>query len=173
MPNFKNGKIYGIDDKDGNRIYVGSTCDPLPRRKSNHKSMSRTSKMPFYRYVAENGGWDNFKIVLIEDYPCDNRSELYRREGEHIKKINPVTNCNIPGRTPKELYEATRDKILEQHRKYYEKNKERVREYYEKNKERVREYYEKNKEQKREYARQYMRRKKAEAKNTLPDVKEM
>eukprot|EP00966_Prymnesium_polylepis_P323553 7379732-Prymnesium_polylepis.1 len=94
------------------------------------------------------------KIELIEEYPCSNRMELNRREGEWIRNTKCV-NKAIAGRTAKEYYEDNQDKIKD----YREENKEQInakkKEYREKSKEKIKEasknYYAANKDKKKEY----------------------
>ena len=93
------------------------------------------------------------RIELIEDYPCNSRQELERREGELIR-IKDCINKNIAGRTAKERYEDDRDKYLEKFKKYHENNTERRREYNkayrENNKDKVKEQKRKDYENRRE-----------------------
>ena len=54
---------------------------------------------------------------MYENYPCENKEQLNKREGEIIREIGTV-NKQIAGRTYKEYYEDN----------YYEKNKEKIAE---------------------------------------------
>jgi hypothetical protein len=81
---FENGKIYKIIYlKDINKIYIGSTCTSLTRRFNIHKSDAKKHinknvyNFPKFFY---NNGYDNFKIELIENYPCNSKKELEQRE---------------------------------------------------------------------------------------------
>ncbi len=174
MPNYQNGKIYKIWSPQGeeDEIYIGSTCDGLYKRKSTHKVNNNTcsSKILFEKYT-------DVRIELIEKYPCNNKEELLKKEGEHIKN-NKCLNKLIAGRTPEEYREDNKEKIKEIDKKYREDNKEKIKqkdkeryknekdcrsqnakEYYIKNKEylkqKTKEYYENNKklilEKKKEY----------------------
>ena len=74
--------IYKICRKDGDEtnIYVGSTCD-LHHRLSCHKSDCTNEKrksynFKVYKHIRENGGWEAWKSVLIEFYPCDTTDEI-------------------------------------------------------------------------------------------------
>jgi hypothetical protein len=53
-----------------------------------------------------NLGIDKFKIELIENFPCDRKEDLERREGYYIKKLNTLAgngyNRYLPGRTKEE-----------------------------------------------------------------------
>ena len=136
MPDYNKGKIYTLRCRtDDALIYVGSTIQHLCDRLASHKRDSRTEiskKCPLYRTI--NNDWDNWYIELYEEYPCDNREQLCKREGEVIRLIGTL-NSKIEGRTNKEWYNDNKEKK----KKYYEDNKEKIskqkKEYYENNKE--------------------------------------
>ena len=83
---------------------------------------------------------NNYKIELIETYPCLTREELNAREGFHIRNTECINRC-IAGRTKQEYYKENQEKILEQKKHYHEDNqdqlKEKMKSYYEKNKKKI------------------------------------
>ena len=103
MPDYLKTKIYMIVPTctytEGD-IYIGSTCLALSARMANHrkKSNSCSSKYLFQKY-----GVENCKIVLIENFPCNNIEESTKKESEHIR-ITKCVNKVIPGRTKAEWY---------------------------------------------------------------------
>ena len=104
MPNYSNAKIYKIvpcDPLEASDVYIGSTTRPLSERMAQHRSQYQTcsSRILFKKY-----GIDNLKIELIECFPCDNKDELNKREGDHIRSVKCI-NKNIPGRTSKQYYQ--------------------------------------------------------------------
>jgi hypothetical protein len=130
--------------------YVGHTTDFI-RRKYGHKSNCNCNckikqKYKIYQTIRANGGWDNWSMIEIEKYPCNDINEAIARERYWFETLNANLNSLVPNRTQKEYYEENKEKIKE----YYEENKEKIKEYYEKNKEHIalkeKEYYEKNKE---------------------------
>ena len=147
MPDYSNGKIYKIVDNTNANIYIGSTCEPtLARRLSKHvgdykcwKNGKKNNKSSFK--IIENGDYD---IVLIENFPCDKKDELHKRERYWIETLDCI-NLNIPFREPKESdkikYEKFKDKIKARAKKWAEDNKERVKqlhsERYQSNKEQI------------------------------------
>ena len=154
MPDYQKGKIYKLWSPQGeeDEIYIGSTTDKLYKRKNQHKKKANNckSKILFEKY-------DDIRIELIEDYPCNSKAELEKKEGEYIRN-NKCINTNIPDRKMKEYYldnkeriqkyaENNKDKIAEYQKKYHEDNKEAVsekkKEYYENNKEYFHNYYNK------------------------------
>jgi len=96
MPDYQNGKVYGLE-LNGVRFYIGSSTLTLPERKKRHQSLcKRYPHLAVYRYVAEHGNWEDVQIVLIEDYPCDTNTQLCEREAYYIKLYKPVGNQRIP-----------------------------------------------------------------------------
>ena len=130
---YSEGKIYIIKFKnDPSLVYVGSTKSPLNERFSRHKSDYDVS---LYKYINEDcdGNWNDWYIELYEDYPCLNRKELDRREGEITFKFKNDSNYNcinerIAGRTYKQWCEENKEKVLEYKNKYYESNNKKLNE---------------------------------------------
>lgn len=137
MPDYQNGKIYKLWSPQGTEeeVYYGSTCNDLRFRKSQHKTSNKkcTSSILFEKY-------DDVRIELVEDYPCNNKAELNKKEGEYIRE-NKCLNRYIPCRTYKEYCEDNKEKITEQRKERYANNKEKMAEqnknYYENNKEEI------------------------------------
>jgi hypothetical protein len=169
MPDYQKGKIYKLWSPSKNIVYYGSTIETLSSRLSKHK----------YAYNAykndNNKGYcisylvleyEDYKMELVEEYPCNNKSQLCKKEGEY-QKNNECVNQKIAGRTKREWEKDNPDKVADwwknnpnkskeynktrrQKEGHKEKTKERSKEYYEKNKEyivaRQKAYYEANKE---------------------------
>jgi len=153
MEDYQNGKIYKIWSLEGDKIYIGSTIQTLAYRFSDHRLNKCSSKILFKTYKQ-------VKIDLIENFPCNSKSELERREGE-LQIINKefIVNKNIAGRSREEYYEANKDKLKEYREANKEKERERGRIYREANGEKVREgkliYRQDNKEKIKEGKRIY------------------
>jgi hypothetical protein len=126
---YKRGMIYTIRNiKDDTMIYVGSTINNLSKRFDNHKKCCKYSKSGMKLYsLIENNDWTDWYIELYEAYPCNNKKELNRREGEVIREIGTINKC-IAGRTKKEYYKMNADIIKEDKKKYYEKNADIIKE---------------------------------------------
>lgn len=163
--------IYKICCNDVNikEVYVGHTTD-LVRRRQNHKDCCKYENRKEYntykyKFIRDNGGWENWSIVPVEDFPCENVNQATIRERYWVEELKPELNKHIPSRSNQEwgkyYYEKNKDKINERHRNYNEKNKERLAEIaknkYEENKdkinERKKEYREINKERLAEIAK--------------------
>ena len=93
---YNNGKIYKIINNFNDMVYIGSTCLPLRKRIFNHKKEERTGRSPnrhLFQLVREApNGWDDFQIVLIENYSCNNKDELLRHEEQHRAQFVAVTS---------------------------------------------------------------------------------
>ena len=121
---YKRGKIYTIRCRyDDTLIYVGSTIDKLAKRFAGHKVDSKRKPLPLYNHI--NDDWKNWYIELYEYFPCDNKEQLEKREGEVIREIATI-NRNIAGRSRKDYYGEYRDEILEERKQYYKDNRDEI-----------------------------------------------
>ena len=134
MVNYQNSLVYKLECKNQQimDIYVGSTCN-FNRRKAQHKSLctnenSKAYNLPVYQFIRANGGWFNWKMILIEEVPCQNKKQLNRIEAKYIKDLRAVLNCCIPCRTDKEYREDNKELLTEKAKKYREENKEIINE---------------------------------------------
>lgn len=152
MPDYKNGKIYCIRSPNTDKVYVGSTTQSLSQRFFKHKSAFKCCrKRTGSKHLFEAG---DAYIELIENYPCDNRTELNRREGKVMRTTPNCCNSCIAGRTQKEYYNEHKEQILKNNKKYKKKHEAKFKEYKKKwdkdHPERVkaikRKYYESKKE---------------------------
>lgn len=145
MPDYSKCLIYKLCCKDPTikDIYVGSTCNKN-RRKNQHKNACNNPNDHNYNYyvyqfIRENGGFENFDLIMIEEYPCDNKLQKETRERYYIELLKPTLNKTIPTRTIQEYYQDNKEKILKMVKIYSKDNKEKIEKY-------EKEYYEKNKE---------------------------
>lgn len=135
MVNYKNGKIYAIRAPNTKEIYIGSTCEALSRRLTMHRAQlkmyldGKQNYLTSFNLLQKEG----YYIELIEEFPCDNKEQLNRREGEIIRATNDCINKVIPGRTIKEYsleyYNINKDKLKEKSKIYRENNREKILEY--------------------------------------------
>jgi hypothetical protein len=95
MPDYKNGKIYKIVCLNTLLEYIGSTCNTLTKRIINHVGkwtawkQGKANRCGSFK-ILEGG---NYKIELIEDFPCNNVEELHIRE-RHWFDLAPNPLCN-------------------------------------------------------------------------------
>ena len=123
-PRYKRGKVYCVRCRyDDDLCYVGSTIDTLPKRMSRHRKDENCS---LYQYVNKNDDeWCNWYIELYEYYPCNNKPELDKREGQITRQIGNI-NKFIAGRTSKEYYYENHEKCLNISRQYRLNNSEKI-----------------------------------------------
>ena len=142
-------KIYLIRNKNNeNLIYVGSTIQPLAVRLAGHKRTSRKERcMNFKLYIEVNDDWNNWYIELFENYPCESKEQLLKKEGEIIRLIGTL-NTKIEGRDKKEYYIDNAKNIIEKQKQYYIDNANKIVEY-------QKQHYIKNAEKLKEQAKEY------------------
>jgi hypothetical protein len=118
--------------------YVGHTTN-WDKRKASHKERcnqidGKKYHLKLYETMRENGGFDNWKMILIEDYPCTGKREAEKREQYYIdllvEKINTINSftMEINKSQPNynnELYKAHLKRHPNYHKENYQKNKEK------------------------------------------------
>jgi hypothetical protein len=88
-------------------------------------------------------------IELIENYPCNNKEELCKREGELIRQHKTdIINMVIPNRTMKEYKIDNKDKIRDYFNEYRKDNKDKINNY-------LNEYRKDNKDKINNYRNEY------------------
>jgi hypothetical protein len=158
MPDYNNGKIYTIRFHNSNEIYIGSTIQLLAVRFGEHK---RKGNSAVYKLINDRyeGNWSVCYYELYENYSCNSKEELCKKEGEVIRQFKndenyDCINCVIIGRTKseykKDYNKNNSDKIKEQSKQYRDDNPDKIKEqskqYREKNADKINEYFENNKE---------------------------
>lgn len=88
-------KITCLDPKIKD-IYVGSTTS-FRHRKSCHKIGCENPNNNHYnlyksQFIREHGGWDNWEMILVEEYPTTSLRELQKREEELRKELGATLN---------------------------------------------------------------------------------
>ena len=201
LANYENTVIYTIHCKDEtvNDTYVGHTTDIYQRyrahRSCTHNENSKSYNLQLYKTIRENGGWNNWNMLMIEDYPCKNVIEARERERYWIEFLSSSLNIVIPNRSHKEycqLYNiinrARHSACAKQYRAnnkdkikaYVENNKERINElkkdWYEEHKpailEKAKEHYEEHKDEKIAYQKQYAKEHKNDIKYYQTEYRE-
>ena len=115
--NYSKGLIYKFvcNDITIPNIYVGSSTD-FTKRKSQHKSAcnnenDKSYNLYVYQVMRENGGWSNFTMLKICDYPCENKFELELEERRYMELLKSDLNKVKPGRTKHEHYMDNKTEI--------------------------------------------------------------
>ena len=123
MSDYSKSVIYKYHRDDLPEIYIGSTYDEI-QRKIQHKSdcnneNSEGYNLKVYQFIRNNGGMNNWKFEVIEEFPCDNDLQLRIRERYHYDLMNPLLNSIRP-------YISE-----EEHREYHKNYKAKYREEHE------------------------------------------
>ena len=133
-------KLVHNEDYDNVNIYIGSTTDFI-RRKNKHKSdcncvTSKSYNQKNYQYIRGNGGWEEWNMIEVEKFPCNDKREAEAREEYWRCHFNSLLNMRRAYTTDeqkkeqlKKLYETNKENRLEQMKKSYEANKEYRLEY--------------------------------------------
>lgn len=156
MPNYANGKVYTIRSHQTPLVYVGSTTIGLQQRLAEHRSKFKNGKLTCSS--IEIIKYDDAYIELLEEFKCENRTQLNAREGHYIRQLDCV-NKRIEGRTPREWRDDNKEAIAKHKKAYREDNKEKLAErkkdYYCDNREKILEYKKQYRETHREQIKQY------------------
>jgi len=85
---YQEGKIYKIIDNTNNEIYIGSTIRSLKKRLREHIDSKDDHSNRITKRIINN---NDYNIHLIENYPCENKYDLIKREQywiDHTDCIN-------------------------------------------------------------------------------------
>ena len=132
--------------------YVGHTTD-FRKRKNRHKTSCNgkgTNKnYKIYKTINENGGWDNWDMIEIEKYSCNDGSEARARERYWYETLNATMNVYRP------IVLAGERKVYLKHYHQTEKSKEYQKQYYQTDE--YKEYHKQYRqtEEYKEYKKQY------------------
>ena len=162
--------IYAIVCKDITipEVYVGSTCN-LQNRIIQHKSNCNNKNYKVYKFIRDNGGFNNWKFIVLEHYTGETE-DLHQLEqlwyNTFPKQL--LLNSQYPIRSKKEWDKEHIEQIKEYHKEYREKNKAEIKQYQKEHKEQIKEYQqeyrEEHKEEHKEYDKQYREENKEEIK---------
>ncbi len=143
---YSNTTIYKLvhkEDYDNASIYIGSTTDFI-RRKNNHKNCCHNEKQKGYKdkkyqYIRENGGWNEWNMIEVEKYNCNDSNEARAREEYWRCHFNSQLNSIRAYRTEEQRKEIDKERKREyrEHNEYREYQKEYQKQYYEQNKVRL------------------------------------
>ena len=163
--NYSKTIIYRIFCDQCDYVYIGSTTD-FVRRKAAHKSNCNNKTKSSYNFkvyetIRENGGWNNFKMLEIEQYPCENSKQARKREQFWIDfyKANLNLYKAFGGETKqeytKQYYLEHKEEFKQQKAEYYQEHakelKQQTKQYRIEHKEEIKqkkaEYYLEHKEE--------------------------
>ena len=142
---YNNTKIYKLYEVTNGYFYIGSTCSTLSKMLSEHKHVAiRQPETKVYK-CFNSIGWNNVKIILMEEHYLENRDQQLREENRVIMMYLHEDKCLNSIRPwfteeeklemskarqqrtaihQKEYYKLNRDRILERNKEWSNKIKE-------------------------------------------------
>ena len=131
-------------DKSIDECYIGSSTNWV-KRKYGHKNDCNNPNQKAYNqkkyvFIRDNGGWDNWEMILIHNYPCNDKRELEKEEERVRCKYHNNINSYRAYTTEEEKKKYridnveqlkqyridNKDKIKENHKQYYNNNKDKI-----------------------------------------------
>jgi len=106
--------IYKIQHVENESlVYVGSTTN-FTKRKACHKTCcnnlnSKAYNCKVYDMIRNNGGWEMFKMVEIEKFPCRDKREAEAREDELMIELKANMNDRRAHRTKQQYIMDTKE----------------------------------------------------------------
>ena len=86
---------------------------------------------------------EDYDIILLENYPCESKDELHKRERYFIESLDCI-NKAVPTRSLQEYYKDKKQELSEKGKKYRETNKDiikvKLQHYAQENKEKLKNY---------------------------------
>ena len=169
MSKYSNGKIYTVRCKTNESlIYVGSTIETrLSARFCKHKTQYQCSLYRFINDPENKTSWDDWYIDLYEEYPCENKMQLVKRENEIIREIATINKIGyrteeMKREKNKEYREQNKDEIKLRQKRYAENNREKILQ-------KKKEYNELHKDHKNQYMKERYQEKKEEIKQKVKE----
>ena len=104
MADYTRGKIYRLVCNTTGNQYIGSTTQSLSQRLGGHKKDYKrfnegkiTAQITSFSILSNN----NVEMILIEEFACENRNQLERRERQFIETMECVNKVK-PAQTKEE-----------------------------------------------------------------------
>ena len=159
-------KIQHIDKED--LVYVGHTTN-FTKRKCQHEYICKSENdskynLKIYQKIRENGGWNMFRMIEVEKYPCNDKREAEKSESEVMKKHKASLNTMNSYVSKEEKKESRNEYEKRNTEKNHGRLKDNNNNYYQNNKSRIKKnvkiYSEINKGKIKEYQKEYIEKKK-------------
>jgi hypothetical protein len=121
---------FVCEDSTITNEYVGHTTEWYCRKRDHKTSLNNINSKSYnekkYKIIRENGGWENWRMVPLEEYPCENEIQARIREEYWRKELKADMNSQRAYRTPEEKKEQAYQSFLNNKEKI---NKKRVEKY--------------------------------------------
>ena len=130
---FSKTVIYHFVCKDTNvkSEYVGSTTN-FNKRKNHHKNdccyETSNHHLKIYQTIRENGGWDNWDMVPLEEFSCENKTQQVIREQYWFDRLKPDMNSYVAYREGTTIKEKRKAYYEEKYKAYREANADKLKE---------------------------------------------
>jgi hypothetical protein len=124
MPDYSKGKIYKIISNETDDVYIGSTIQSLSVRLSGHRRDYKRYLGGTCAYMSSFDilKYNDAKIILIEECPCNSREQLLKIEQYKIDNMDCI-NKRRAYRTNEQRIEAVKQYQLNNLDKVREVNK--------------------------------------------------
>jgi hypothetical protein len=99
---YSNTIIYKITCRDPNihDVYVGHTTNFVQRKYGHNHTCTNTKSDSYncklYQVIRNNGGWDNWKMEIIDFIDCKNLYEARKKEQEYVVLLKATLNTMEP-----------------------------------------------------------------------------
>ena len=117
---YSNTIIYKITCKDPliKDIYIGHTTNFVQRKHAHKQSCinvkNHNYKLKLYEVIRANGGWNNWKMEIIDFFNLNDHYEARQKEQEYYVSLNATLNSNepCPNKKLKIIKEKVEKKII-------------------------------------------------------------
>ena len=174
---YKKTVIYKIQNNELDELlYVGHTTHFRNRkvchkRNCNNPNDKEKYNLKLYQTIRDNGGWDAFSMVVIKEFPCENKRQAEAEEDRVMREMKSSLNMKRAFETPEERYERrlkygikwrkdNEECLKEKNKIYYQENTERI-------KDSAKEYRQKNINEIKEKQKKYRQKNMVELKNYI------
>tara|TARA_R110000803_G_scaffold202070_1_gene267046 strand:- start:43 stop:645 length:603 start_codon:yes stop_codon:yes gene_type:complete len=137
---YSKGFIYKLCCKDVNikEIYIGSSLNYKSRKKAHKSTINCITARGYntykYQFIRNNGGWDNWDMIEVKKYPCNDKRELEAEEDKIMRELkaslngkNVIYNDEDQKLRDHLYYMKNRDVIIKKSKDYYDKNKNPIK----------------------------------------------
>lgn len=136
---YATGRIYKLVSARTDKVYIGSTIKTkLSSRMAGHRSQYHRWQKGIAGYLAsfELLQYDDVRIVLIEEWPCETKDQLLAREQywiDHYAEVRlnkhaAYSGCNTLKEYNRKRYLANAEQIRDRTRQYYALNRDQISE---------------------------------------------
>jgi hypothetical protein len=161
---YKKTVIYKIQNNELDELlYVGHTTHFRNRkvchkRNCNNPNDKEKHNLKLYQTIRDNGGWDAFSMVVIKEFPCENKRQAEAEEDRVMREMKSSLNMKRAFETPEERYERRLKYGIKWRKDNQECLKEKTKIYYQENKEHIKDYQKKRYTDKIDEIKEYQKK---------------